>query len=231
MSIEARRVSRGWANAGSTGRSAVRARREREHAMLWVLNQSDGSKSLLDIARRSGLAFDVIREAAAALEEAGLLRAKDRARKRRNRTSSPNVGGRSTKQDPWRHATALEPTNGSPEQREPSHESRPVLRRSRHPVARALRHDSEAARQHRLSADPVAPDALLRALRPYRVHPLPRLSGRSGAGVLPALRGGDDATTSRCMPRIATSNCTPGTWTTGRSPSSTPACTATSANG
>src|SRR5262249_29881515 len=35
----------------------------RELALLWVLNQSDGTHSLLDIARRSGLAFDVIREA------------------------------------------------------------------------------------------------------------------------------------------------------------------------
>jgi len=48
--------------------------REREHAMLWILNQSDGTKSLLDIARRSGLAFDVVREAAQALEEGNLLR-------------------------------------------------------------------------------------------------------------------------------------------------------------
>lgn len=48
--------------------------REREHAMLWILNQSDGSKSLLDIARRSGLSFDVVREAARALEDAELLR-------------------------------------------------------------------------------------------------------------------------------------------------------------
>ncbi len=46
---------------------------EREHAMLWLLNQSDGTQSLLDVARRSGLRFDIIRAAAAALEEAGLL--------------------------------------------------------------------------------------------------------------------------------------------------------------
>jgi len=45
----------------------------REQAMLWVLNQSDGSKTLLDVARRSGLAFDIIQEAATALEKAGLL--------------------------------------------------------------------------------------------------------------------------------------------------------------
>jgi aminopeptidase-like protein len=42
-------------------------------ALLWVLNQSDGSHSLLDIAERSGLAFEVIEEAATALEAAGLL--------------------------------------------------------------------------------------------------------------------------------------------------------------
>jgi aminopeptidase-like protein len=44
-----------------------------ERGLLWVLNQSDGSASLLDIAGRSGLAYPVIRRAAARLEEAGLL--------------------------------------------------------------------------------------------------------------------------------------------------------------
>jgi aminopeptidase-like protein len=44
-----------------------------ELAMLWVLNQSDGSHSLLEIAERSGLSFDVIHEAAALLKEHGLL--------------------------------------------------------------------------------------------------------------------------------------------------------------
>jgi len=47
---------------------------EREHALLWILNQSDGAHSLLDIARKSGLAFGVVREAAGALETVGLLR-------------------------------------------------------------------------------------------------------------------------------------------------------------
>jgi aminopeptidase-like protein len=42
-------------------------------AMLWVLNQSDGSNSLLDIAQRSGLSFELIRVAADALSSAGLL--------------------------------------------------------------------------------------------------------------------------------------------------------------
>ena len=48
-------------------------RKDREIAMLWVLNQSDGQNSLLDIAERSGMPVDVVREAAAALLEAGLL--------------------------------------------------------------------------------------------------------------------------------------------------------------
>ncbi len=42
-------------------------------AMLWVLNLSDGSSSLLDIAERSGLTFAVINAAAGRLEQAGLL--------------------------------------------------------------------------------------------------------------------------------------------------------------
>jgi aminopeptidase-like protein len=46
----------------------------RELAMLWVLNQSDGSKSLLDISERSGLSFSAIRQAADALQEHGLLK-------------------------------------------------------------------------------------------------------------------------------------------------------------
>jgi aminopeptidase-like protein len=53
---------------------------EREHALLWILNQSDGAHSLLDIARKSGLAFSVLREAASALETVGLLRETRRVR-------------------------------------------------------------------------------------------------------------------------------------------------------
>ena len=45
-----------------------------EHALLWVLNQSDGSSSLLDIAERSRLPFDTIAGAADALLEVNLLR-------------------------------------------------------------------------------------------------------------------------------------------------------------
>ena len=47
-------------------------------AMLWVLNVSDGSRSLLDIAERSKLPFTDVRRAARALEAAGLLRVNDR---------------------------------------------------------------------------------------------------------------------------------------------------------
>jgi aminopeptidase-like protein len=44
-----------------------------ERALLWVLNQSDGSASLLDVARRSGLPYTVVRRAAERLEAVGLL--------------------------------------------------------------------------------------------------------------------------------------------------------------
>jgi aminopeptidase-like protein len=60
---------------GLYGPVGGRSPAEREQAMLWVLNQSDGSKSLLDVARTSGLPFGVVREAASALERSGLLRA------------------------------------------------------------------------------------------------------------------------------------------------------------
>ena len=42
-------------------------------ALLWVLNQGDGTNSLLDIVERSGLSFNLIDEAAVALEACGLL--------------------------------------------------------------------------------------------------------------------------------------------------------------
>jgi aminopeptidase-like protein len=53
---------------------------EFEHALLWVLNQSDGSKSLLDIAERSRLPFELVSEAAAALVGVQLLRPTEMAR-------------------------------------------------------------------------------------------------------------------------------------------------------
>ncbi len=46
---------------------------ERQLALLWVLNQSDGLHSLVDIAERSRLPFSVIFNAAVDLERVGLL--------------------------------------------------------------------------------------------------------------------------------------------------------------
>jgi aminopeptidase-like protein len=46
---------------------------ERQMAMLWVLNLSDGDHSLLDVADRANLPFGLVAEAASALEGAGLL--------------------------------------------------------------------------------------------------------------------------------------------------------------
>jgi aminopeptidase-like protein len=51
--------------------------RDMEMAMLWVLNQSDGGHSLLEIAQRSGMPFGTIREAASALQGAQLLAERD----------------------------------------------------------------------------------------------------------------------------------------------------------
>jgi aminopeptidase-like protein len=45
-----------------------------ELPLLWVLNLSDGEHSLLDIADRSGLSFDVLKTAADALLQHGLLK-------------------------------------------------------------------------------------------------------------------------------------------------------------
>jgi aminopeptidase-like protein len=68
---------------------------DRERAMLWVLNQSDGGPSLLDIAQRSGMSFEHTRVAAEELANAGLLRAADQRRptgravvRRKKRTKS-----------------------------------------------------------------------------------------------------------------------------------------------
>jgi aminopeptidase-like protein len=49
------------------------AGRERELALLWVLNLSDGKHSLLDVAERSGMGFGEVADAARALLDAGLL--------------------------------------------------------------------------------------------------------------------------------------------------------------
>ena len=47
---------------------------KREMAMLWVLNLSDGHHSLLDVAERSRMPFDVVHDAAEALLDHGLLK-------------------------------------------------------------------------------------------------------------------------------------------------------------
>ncbi|HUI61187.1 MAG TPA: DUF4910 domain-containing protein [Steroidobacteraceae bacterium] len=65
---------------GLYGSVGGRSPAEREQALLWVLNQSDGEHSLLDTARRSGIDFGVLREAATALQNAGLLRAAGKVR-------------------------------------------------------------------------------------------------------------------------------------------------------
>ena len=44
-----------------------------ELGYLWMLSQSDGEHSLLEVAHRSGLAYDALRSASRALVEAGLL--------------------------------------------------------------------------------------------------------------------------------------------------------------
>jgi aminopeptidase-like protein len=55
---------------GATGRLGVTGF---EHALLWVLNQSDGRHDLVDIALRSGMPFATLSAAAKALHDAGLL--------------------------------------------------------------------------------------------------------------------------------------------------------------
>ena len=55
------------------GLGGLKNRADVEMALLWVLNLSDGGHSLVDICRRSGLSFEVIRQAADLLEEHQLL--------------------------------------------------------------------------------------------------------------------------------------------------------------
>jgi aminopeptidase-like protein len=45
-----------------------------ERALLWVLNQSDGRSTLLDVARSSGLRYSAVCRAAEQLQQAGLLK-------------------------------------------------------------------------------------------------------------------------------------------------------------
>lgn len=57
-----------YRNAGGQARLP-----QRELALLWVLNQSDGEHTLLDIAERAGIDFALIRDAAVELASVGLL--------------------------------------------------------------------------------------------------------------------------------------------------------------
>jgi aminopeptidase-like protein len=58
---------------GLYGTVGGRSPADRERAMLWVLNQSDGAASTLDIAERSNMSYADIRLAADDLQAAGLL--------------------------------------------------------------------------------------------------------------------------------------------------------------
>jgi aminopeptidase-like protein len=46
---------------------------ELQHALLWILNLSDGSNSLLDICQKSKISFDMIHKAAVLLQEKNLI--------------------------------------------------------------------------------------------------------------------------------------------------------------
>ena len=80
---------------GLYGSVGGRSPAEREQALLWVLNQSDGTRSLLDVAKHAGLPFEAIGEAATALEKADLLRAMPEHRQpmRRARRAHRSRGG------------------------------------------------------------------------------------------------------------------------------------------
>jgi len=62
-----------YAQIGGAGDTGPGATGFDQITMLWVLNQSDGSASLLEIAERTGKPFNAVQAAAAALAEAGLL--------------------------------------------------------------------------------------------------------------------------------------------------------------
>lgn len=61
------------ARRGLFDRRTLLRRGDEELALLWVLNLCDGTHSLLDVADRSGLAFDDVAAAASVLVDAGLL--------------------------------------------------------------------------------------------------------------------------------------------------------------
>jgi aminopeptidase-like protein len=99
---------------GLYGATGGQSPAEREHAMLWLLNQSDGSKSLLDVARRSGLPFGILKGAAGELAQSGLLR---------EAGGSPRVARRG------RSARVADPRRGRPRQAAPTGGRRRSARR------------------------------------------------------------------------------------------------------
>jgi aminopeptidase-like protein len=88
---------------GLYGSVGGRSPAEREHALLWVLNQSDGTHSLLDIAKRSAIDFSIIRQAASELEGAKLLAPARRGRQLKDR-SPPRGKNQLFAAAPSRHA-------------------------------------------------------------------------------------------------------------------------------
>jgi len=79
------------------GATGGRIPADRERAMLWVLNQSDGGASLLDIASRAGIGFEAVRLAAEELAQAGLLRATDAPRRAAPRRATPKRSAKRSK--------------------------------------------------------------------------------------------------------------------------------------
>ncbi len=49
------------------------SRRDIQQAMIWLLNQSDGRRSLFSIANLASIDIDIVRKAAAILTRAGLI--------------------------------------------------------------------------------------------------------------------------------------------------------------
>ncbi|MFI4869030.1 MAG: DUF4910 domain-containing protein [Steroidobacterales bacterium] len=82
---------------GLYGAIGGRSPADRERAMLWILNQSDGSASLLDIAQHSGLSYAVIQLAAEELANAGLLATEKSAGRKRKPPASGATRARRTK--------------------------------------------------------------------------------------------------------------------------------------
>jgi aminopeptidase-like protein len=77
-------ANRNWINQAPMGEPQLGRRglyhntggtnpKEREYAMLWLLNQADGRHSLLEVAERSHLDIMLLRDVAEELQQAGLL--------------------------------------------------------------------------------------------------------------------------------------------------------------